>query len=142
MAWIWSTVICIFELRINYLIEEVIICQDPSRAVSDTITNLNGLYYLPLAECHQPDWPWNIDPLDSFTDRHSHRIGFPFPVFMYFMAVWLLWHMHFIQVFAELKDLADEVISAELVSPTLIIIGKVVALSPSWPYSSKEVSCL
>lgn len=49
--------------------------------------------------------------------------------------------MHFIQVFAELKDLADEVISAELVSPTLIIIGKVVALSPSWPYSSKEVSC-
>ncbi|XP_021822573.1 uncharacterized protein LOC110763988 [Prunus avium] len=45
-------------------------------------------------------------------------------------------------VFAELKDLADEIISAELVSPTLIIIGKVVALSPSWPYSSKEVSCL
>ncbi|VVA20392.1 PREDICTED: uroporphyrinogen-III C-methyltransferase [Prunus dulcis] len=45
-------------------------------------------------------------------------------------------------VFAELKDLADEIISAELVSPTLIIIGKVVSLSPSWPYSSKEVSCL
>ncbi|KAM1018044.1 hypothetical protein ACFX13_040330 [Malus domestica] len=45
-------------------------------------------------------------------------------------------------VFAELKDVADEIVSAELVSPTLIIIGKVVALSPLWPYASKEVSCL
>ncbi|XP_015571039.1 S-adenosyl-L-methionine-dependent uroporphyrinogen III methyltransferase, chloroplastic [Ricinus communis] len=45
-------------------------------------------------------------------------------------------------VFAELKDLADEIASAELVSPTLIVIGKVVALSPFWPYSPKEVSCL
>ncbi|KAF2293632.1 hypothetical protein GH714_003535 [Hevea brasiliensis] len=44
-------------------------------------------------------------------------------------------------VFAELKDLADEIASAELVSPTLIVIGKVVALSPFWPHSSKEASC-
>ncbi|TQD85095.1 hypothetical protein C1H46_029379 [Malus baccata] len=54
----------------------------------------------------------------SYTDRNSDR------------------------VFAELKDVADEIVSAELVSPTLIIIGKVVALSPLWPYASKEVSCL
>lgn len=46
------------------------------------------------------------------------------------------------QVFAELKDLADEISSAELVSPTLIVIGKVVALSPFWPHSSKEASLL
>ncbi|XP_050212030.1 S-adenosyl-L-methionine-dependent uroporphyrinogen III methyltransferase, chloroplastic [Mercurialis annua] len=45
-------------------------------------------------------------------------------------------------VFAEVRDLADEIASAELVSPTLLIIGKVVALSPLWPHSSKEVSCL
>ncbi|KAF2319392.1 hypothetical protein GH714_015468 [Hevea brasiliensis] len=45
-------------------------------------------------------------------------------------------------VFAELKDLANEIASAELVSPTLIVIGKVVALSPFWPHSSKEASCL
>ncbi|GMI93756.1 urophorphyrin methylase 1 [Hibiscus trionum] len=45
-------------------------------------------------------------------------------------------------VFAELKDLADKIKTAELVSPTLIIIGKVVALSPFWPQSSKEASCL
>ncbi|XP_057955537.1 S-adenosyl-L-methionine-dependent uroporphyrinogen III methyltransferase, chloroplastic [Malania oleifera] len=42
--------------------------------------------------------------------------------------------------FAELKHLGDEIASAELVSPTLIIIGKVVALSPFWPHSSKEAS--
>jgi siroheme synthase len=47
-----------------------------------------------------------------------------------------------IQVFAELKDLAQRITSAELVSPTLIIIGKVVALSPLWPLSLKEASCL
>lgn len=41
-------------------------------------------------------------------------------------------------VFAELKDLAEEIKSAELVSPTLIIIGKVVALSPLWPHSSTK----
>ena len=46
------------------------------------------------------------------------------------------------QVFAELKDLADEISSAELVSPTLIVIGKVVALSPFWPHSSREASLL
>ncbi|OVA11187.1 Tetrapyrrole methylase [Macleaya cordata] len=45
-------------------------------------------------------------------------------------------------VFAELNDLVDEVTSAELVSPTLIIIGKVVALSPLWPLSSKAVLML
>ncbi|KAK8608387.1 hypothetical protein V6N13_023811 [Hibiscus sabdariffa] len=44
-------------------------------------------------------------------------------------------------VFAELKDLADEIKTAELVSPTLIIIGKVVALSPFWPQLSKQTSC-
>ncbi|CAH9113225.1 unnamed protein product [Cuscuta epithymum] len=38
-------------------------------------------------------------------------------------------------VFAELNNLADEVASHQLVSPTLIIIGKVVALSPLWPCS-------
>ncbi|XP_077250976.1 urophorphyrin methylase 1 [Tasmannia lanceolata] len=41
-------------------------------------------------------------------------------------------------VFAELKDLAGEVKLVDLVSPTLIIIGKVVELSPFWPHSSKE----
>ncbi|XP_015897227.3 S-adenosyl-L-methionine-dependent uroporphyrinogen III methyltransferase, chloroplastic [Ziziphus jujuba] len=46
------------------------------------------------------------------------------------------------KVFAELKDLANEIASVELVSPTLIIIGKVVALSPSWPHPLKEASCL
>lgn len=35
-------------------------------------------------------------------------------------------------VFAELKDLAQEISLHQLVSPTLIIIGKVVALSPQW----------
>jgi uroporphyrin-III C-methyltransferase len=41
-------------------------------------------------------------------------------------------------VFATLKDLVDEVHSADLVSPTLIIIGKVVALSPFWVESSEQ----
>ncbi|KAJ4850538.1 hypothetical protein Tsubulata_036375 [Turnera subulata] len=45
-------------------------------------------------------------------------------------------------VFAELKDLAEKIVSAELISPTLIVIGKVVALSPFWPESRKEASCL
>ncbi|KAL5990013.1 S-adenosyl-L-methionine-dependent uroporphyrinogen III methyltransferase, chloroplastic [Asimina triloba] len=40
-------------------------------------------------------------------------------------------------VFSELKDLASEVQLADLVSPTLIIIGKVVELSPFWPHSLK-----
>lgn len=43
-------------------------------------------------------------------------------------------------VFAELKDLGDKIRTAELVSPTLIIIGKVVALSPFWPNSLKKAS--
>ncbi|CAL4975141.1 unnamed protein product [Urochloa decumbens] len=41
-------------------------------------------------------------------------------------------------VFALLKDLVDEVKSTNLVSPTLIIIGKVVALSPFWGESSEH----
>ncbi|KAL5219704.1 hypothetical protein ABZP36_024417 [Zizania latifolia] len=41
-------------------------------------------------------------------------------------------------VFSMLKDLVNEVKSADLVSPTLIIIGKVVALSPFWVDSSKQ----
>lgn len=47
-------------------------------------------------------------------------------------------------VFAELKDLGDKIASEELVSPTLIFIGRVVALSPLWPQSScsKESSQL
>lgn len=45
-------------------------------------------------------------------------------------------------VFAELKDLAQQIMSTHLVSPTLIIIGKVVALSPLWPLSLKEASSL
>ena len=45
------------------------------------------------------------------------------------------------QVFAELNNLADEIASVGLVSPTLIMIGKVVALSPLWPYSAHEASC-
>ncbi|KAF3339962.1 uroporphyrinogen-III C-methyltransferase [Carex littledalei] len=40
--------------------------------------------------------------------------------------------------FAKLGDLVNEVKLAELVSPTLIVIGNVVALSPFWPYSSGE----
>nr|XP_043624453.1 S-adenosyl-L-methionine-dependent uroporphyrinogen III methyltransferase, chloroplastic [Erigeron canadensis] len=46
-------------------------------------------------------------------------------------------------VLAELKDLADKITSETFVSPTLIFIGKVVALSPLWPQScSQETSCL
>lgn len=45
-----------------------------------------------------------------------------------------------LQVFAELKNLVDDVKSAALVSPTLIIIGKVVALSPFWPQQLTEPS--
>ncbi|XP_020204873.1 uncharacterized protein LOC109790167 [Cajanus cajan] len=45
-------------------------------------------------------------------------------------------------VFAELKDLSEKISAAQLVSPTLIIIGKVVELSPFWPVSAKEESCL
>ncbi|KAJ1284435.1 hypothetical protein BS78_03G203900 [Paspalum vaginatum] len=41
-------------------------------------------------------------------------------------------------VFSSLKDLVDEVKSADLVSPTLLIIGKVVALSPFWVESSEH----
>ncbi|CAM0881853.1 unnamed protein product [Alopecurus aequalis] len=41
-------------------------------------------------------------------------------------------------VFAMLKDLVNEVHSADLVSPTLIIIGKVVALSPFWVEPSEQ----
>ncbi|RWW55313.1 hypothetical protein BHE74_00038067 [Ensete ventricosum] len=41
-------------------------------------------------------------------------------------------------VFSKLNNLANEVRLAELVSPTLIIIGKVVSLSPFWPQSSEE----
>ncbi|XP_010470582.1 PREDICTED: uncharacterized protein LOC104750482 [Camelina sativa] len=45
-------------------------------------------------------------------------------------------------VFAELKDFATEIQSAGLVSPALVIIGKVVELSPLWPHCTKESSCL
>ncbi|KAL9260117.1 hypothetical protein AKJ16_DCAP04461 [Drosera capensis] len=45
-------------------------------------------------------------------------------------------------VFAELEDLATEIASARLISPTLIIIGKVVALSPLWTDSSQKQSLL
>lgn len=39
-------------------------------------------------------------------------------------------------VFAELQDLPSKVAAAQLVSPTLIFIGHVVALSPLWPHSA------
>ncbi|KAI8534309.1 hypothetical protein RHMOL_Rhmol10G0080200 [Rhododendron molle] len=58
------------------------------------------------------------------------------PGFVFSIFVFLL------KVLAELKDLADEIALAELVSPTLIIIGKVVSLSPFWPQSSKEALAL
>ncbi|PWA79898.1 urophorphyrin methylase 1 [Artemisia annua] len=46
-------------------------------------------------------------------------------------------------VLAELKDLADKITLEEFVSPTLIFIGKVVALSPLWPqHCSQETECL
>lgn len=38
-------------------------------------------------------------------------------------------------VMAELKDIGDKIASEQLVSPTLIFIGRVVALSPLWPQS-------
>lgn len=41
-------------------------------------------------------------------------------------------------VFAKLEDLADRIKYTGLVSPTLIIIGRVVALSPLWMQSSAE----
>jgi uroporphyrin-III C-methyltransferase len=47
-----------------------------------------------------------------------------------------------IQVFGELKDLADKITTAGLLSPTLMIVGKVVALSPLWSLSMQEASCL
>lgn len=50
--------------------------------------------------------------------------------------------LHQRTVFAELKDLHEKITSAQLVSPTLIIIGKVVELSPFWPIPTKEESCL
>ncbi|KAH9615170.1 hypothetical protein KSS87_020717 [Heliosperma pusillum] len=43
-------------------------------------------------------------------------------------------------VFAELKDLAEKIANAELISPTLLIIGKVVALSPLWTLSCDQVT--
>ncbi|PKA65586.1 hypothetical protein AXF42_Ash021235 [Apostasia shenzhenica] len=45
-------------------------------------------------------------------------------------------------VFAELKHIAAEVNLANLVSPTLIIVGQVVALSPLWPHSTRQDSLL
>ncbi|CAI5464901.1 unnamed protein product [Closterium sp. Yama58-4] len=45
-------------------------------------------------------------------------------------------------VFATLDDLPAAVSAAQLVSPTLIIIGQVVALSPSWPFASTSTSSL
>ncbi|XP_078440070.1 urophorphyrin methylase 1 [Wolffia australiana] len=42
-------------------------------------------------------------------------------------------------VFAELHDLANEVQEARLISPALIIIGGVVALSPYWPKPFEDV---
>lgn len=45
-------------------------------------------------------------------------------------------------MFAELKNLADDMVSHQLESPTLIIIGKVVALSPLWPHSAEETPIL
>ena len=37
------------------------------------------------------------------------------------------------RVFSALGELPDAVLECELKSPTLIIIGKTVALSPRWP---------
>lgn len=45
--------------------------------------------------------------------------------------VWIC--IFFLQVFAKLQDLPSKVTAAALVSPTLIFIGRVVALSPLWP---------
>ncbi|XP_021754658.1 uncharacterized protein LOC110719965 [Chenopodium quinoa] len=43
-------------------------------------------------------------------------------------------------VFAKLEDLADKIKCTGLVSPTLIIIGKVVTLSPLWMQSCEEAT--
>eukprot|EP00249_Psilotum_nudum_P013132 c24168_g1_i1 orf=126-1358(+) len=43
-------------------------------------------------------------------------------------------------VFAKLEDLAEEVAAAHLLSPTLIIIGRVVALSCFWPHKASVKS--
>lgn len=44
---------------------------------------------------------------------------------------------------SEMKDLANKITSEQFVSPTLIFIGKVVALSPLWPQSCvEETECL
>jgi uroporphyrin-III C-methyltransferase len=45
-------------------------------------------------------------------------------------------------VFAELKDLREKNASTGLESPTLLIIGKVVELSPFWPIPTKQESYL
>jgi hypothetical protein len=45
-------------------------------------------------------------------------------------------HVHCVQVFAPLSELPDKVAVAQLVSPTLIMIGHVVALSYLWPFKS------
>lgn len=42
-------------------------------------------------------------------------------------------------VFAPLSELPDKVAVAQLVSPTLIMIGRVVALSYLWPFKSTTV---
>jgi len=44
-----------------------------------------------------------------------------------------------VQVFAPLSELPDKVAVAQLVSPTLIMIGRVVALSYLWPFKSTTV---
>lgn len=43
-------------------------------------------------------------------------------------------------VFASLEDLPSAVAAAQLVSPTLIVIGQVVALSPAWPFGQVVAS--
>ena len=53
---------------------------------------------------------------------------------------WLLFAI--MQVFAELKDLPEKIASNGLESPTLLIIGKVVELSPFWPMPTKQESSL
>lgn len=45
-------------------------------------------------------------------------------------------------VFSELKDLANRTQSAKLVSPTLVIIGNVVSLSPLWTASCADTPAL
>lgn len=43
------------------------------------------------------------------------------------------------QVFATIAALSEEVNRAQLVSPTLILIGRVVCLSPMWPSNSVSI---